>query len=64
MAFNLVAAQLNKISKKTVVGDLKLLETIIYEEVLSSVNLDFVTINQLSLKGVQINQYLKPHTLL
>ena len=33
-AFNLVAAQLNKISKKTVVGDLKLLETIIYEDVL------------------------------
>lgn len=50
-AFNLVAAQLNKISKKTIVGDLKLLETIIYEEVLSSVNFDFVTDKPVIIKG-------------
>ena len=47
----MVAAQLNKISKKTVVGDLKLLETIIYEEVLSSVNFDFVIAKPVIIKG-------------
>lgn len=50
-AYNLVAAQLKGITHKTIVGDLNLLESLIYQEVINSLDLDYLDGKPVIIKG-------------